>query len=113
VAYNSSQQKAAEAAAVHAQELAEQQAKVDALTRQLDEQTQNINALTSQLASATDEKTQSDIRAKLLAAQQQQAATRRNLGAARTGGGGGTTSTPKARAACTCQSGDPLCSCIQ
>jgi colicin import membrane protein len=105
---------AAMAAAENARQLAEQQAKADALQKQIEDQTQNINDLVAKVSSAKDEATRDLLKKQLDDAQAARAAAQASLKRARpvagTGGGGGP---PKPRAACTCQSGDPLCSCIQ
>ncbi len=106
--------RAAEATAEHARELAEQQAKTEALQKQFDDQNKNIDALNSQLASATDIVQQAALKQQIEDARKRAAETSKAIQSvhhANTAGGGDKPAKP--RAACTCQSGDPLCSCIQ
>ncbi len=106
--------KAAATAAEHARELSEQQAKTEALQRQFDDQNKNIDGLTTQLASATDAVQQAALKQQIEDAKKRAAETRKAIQNARpTGGGGGGGGNKPPRPACTCQSGDPLCSCIQ
>jgi colicin import membrane protein len=78
------------------------------LQAQLAEQSQKVNDLLGQLASAQDDKTRAELKAKLVDAQQQQ--TRLAKKAASGGGAGEAASKPKPP--CNCQPGDPLCSCL-
>jgi hypothetical protein len=113
LALKNANDKAAADEARHQQELAEQKAQSDALQRQLESQTQNLNALVAQLASAKDDAAKEALQKQIEDAKRAQAATRQNYQRVQSGGGGGGGGSPKPRPACTCQSGDPLCSCIQ
>jgi colicin import membrane protein len=107
-------EKAAAIAADSARQLAEQQAKVDALNKQIEDGKNNIDNLQSQLGSVSDTATKLALEKQLEQAKRDQAAaaaSRARLSASRPAAGGGGPAKP--RAACTCQSGDPLCSCIQ
>jgi colicin import membrane protein len=107
--------KAAAMAAESARRDAEQQAKFDALTKQLEDGKNNIDNLTNQLGTVSDTATKLALEKQLEQAKKDQAAAaayRAKVGASRPSGNTGSGPT-KPRAACTCQSGDPLCSCIQ
>jgi colicin import membrane protein len=79
------------------------------LQAQLAEQSQKVNDLLAQVASAQDDKTRAELKAKLADAQQKQA----DLVKRRAPSGGGGESSPKpAKKDCNCQPGDPLCSCL-
>jgi colicin import membrane protein len=93
-----------ESAAAQAKETMELQAKLDALNKQLEDGKNNIDNLNAQLGTVTDQAKKQQAAAALAA---------RKMAASRPAGGGGGGGPPKPRAACTCQSGDPLCSCIQ
>jgi colicin import membrane protein len=105
--------KAAAIAAESARQLAEQQAKVDALNKQIEDGKNNIDNLQAQLGTVTDTATKLALEKQLEQARKDQAAAaayRAKLSTSRPAAGSGPA---KPRAACTCQSGDPLCSCIQ
>ncbi len=78
------------------------------LQAQLSEQSQKVNDLLGQLASAQDDKTRAELKAKLNEAQQNQA----RLAKRAAGSGGGGDTAPKPAKPCNCQPGDPLCSCL-
>ena len=106
--------KAAAVAAESARQLAEQQAKVDALNKQIEDGKNNIDNLQNQLGTVTDTAQKLALEKQLEQARKDQAAAaimRARISASRPAGGGGAPKGP--RPACTCQSGDPLCSCIQ
>ena len=108
--------KAAAIAAESARQLAEQQAKLDAVNKQLEDGKANIDNLTAQLGTVSDTATKLALEKQLEQARKDQAATqarRAKARASRPAAGGGGGGPPKPRTACTCQSGDPLCSCIQ
>ena len=112
LALKNANDKAAADEARHQQELAEQKAQSDALQRQLEAQTQNISTMTEQLAAAKDNAAREALLKQIEEAKKAQASTQQRFQRVQSGGGGSTPSkTP--RAACTCQAGDPLCSCIQ
>lgn len=103
-----------QAAAEQQRQTMELQAKLDSLNKQLEDGNKNIDNLQAQLGTVTDTATKLALEKQIAQAKKDQeaaAAYRAKLGSSRasTGTGG----TPKPRAACTCQSGDPLCSCIQ
>ena len=95
-------------------ELAAKQAQLDKLMTDLKTQNDAIAAAQAEAASAKSEADKNAAQAKLLAAQEQQKRTQANIAAVRAapagGGGASKPSTPKP--ACTCQAGDPLCSCL-
>jgi colicin import membrane protein len=78
------------------------------LQAQLAEQSQKVNDLLQQVASAQDDKTRAELKAKLADAQQKQA----DLVKRRAPSGGGGEDKPKPAKPCNCQPGDPLCSCL-
>jgi colicin import membrane protein len=78
------------------------------LQAQLTEQSQKVNELMSALASAQDEKTRAELRAKLDEARRNQAEIIKKRNPAP---GGGDSPKP-AKKDCNCQPGDPLCSCL-
>jgi colicin import membrane protein len=78
------------------------------LQAQLAEQSQKVNDLLAQVASAQDDRTRAELRAKLADAQKAQA----DLVKRRAPSGGGGESAPKPAKPCNCQPGDPLCSCL-
>lgn len=84
-------------------------AQLDKLTNDLKQQTEAITAAQGEVASAKSEADRVVAQAKLVAAQEQQRRTQANIAALK-GGGDGRPTTP--RPACTCQAGDPLCSCL-
>ena len=97
------------------QEIAEQKAQLDKLMSDFKAQSEAVAAAEAAAAKATSETERLAAREKLAAAQAEQKKTQANIAAVQGGGrpGGGTAparTTP--RAACTCQAGDPLCSCL-
>src|SRR5262249_59477827 len=89
--------------------LVQQAEEAKKLQAQLAEQQQKVNDLLQQVASAQDDKTRAELKAKLADAQRAQAdLVKRRAPAA---GGGGDTPKP-AKKDCNCQPGDPLCSCL-
>jgi predicted nucleic acid-binding Zn-ribbon protein len=105
--------KAAADEARHQQEMAETKAQSEALQRQLENETSKISTLMGQLGAAKDEAAREALQKQLDEARRAQATTQRNYQRVQSTGNTGGTSAPKPRAACTCQAGDPLCSCIQ
>ena len=102
-----------QAAAEQQRQTMELQAKLDALNKQLEDGNKNIDNLTAQLGPVSDTAQKLALEKQLEQAKKDQAAAaamRARVQASRPAGGSGP---PKPRAACTCQSGDPLCSCIQ
>jgi colicin import membrane protein len=105
---------AAAIAAQSAKDQAELQAKLDSLNKQLEDGKANIDNLTNSLSTVTDTAQKLALEKQLEQAKKDQAAAaamQARVRASRPAGGGGGGPT-KPRAACTCQSGDPLCSCI-
>lgn len=92
-------------------ELAEQQAQLDRLIADLKAQQDALAGAQAELANARSDQERMMAQAKLAAAQEKQRATASQFSAvkssARAGG-----STGSAKAACNCQPGDPLCSCL-
>ena len=111
LAYRQSQIRAAEIAAAHAAERAENEAKMTKLMDELKSQTDAIAALQMELLHAQNDADRKAAEAKLLEMQEQQNRTRTRIAAARSNAGGAPgPAAPKP--ACTCQAGDPLCSCL-
>jgi colicin import membrane protein len=115
-AYTSARDKAAAAAAEQARANQELQAQLASLTKQADDEKANMDNLNAQLGAANDVATKLALEKQLAEAKKQAeitAAARAKLRSSGGGGGGNTSGPAKPRAACTCQAGDPLCSCIQ
>jgi colicin import membrane protein len=95
-------------------DLTAKQAQLDKLMADLKAQSDQVDQLTGAVANAQSDKDRADAQARLLAARQAQATTQaRVVSIQKSGGNGNTGSAPtKARPACTCQTGDPLCSCL-
>jgi colicin import membrane protein len=82
---------------------------VKRLTKALEDQQAKVGSLLQDLASAKDENTRSELRAKLAEAQkQQQGLVQRAAGGGPRPSSGG----DKPKPPCNCQPGDPLCSCL-
>jgi colicin import membrane protein len=94
----------------HAQELAEQKAQVDKLSRELQEQSNNIASLEGAVQNAKDDAARKAAQIALNEAQKQRAATAQQLTNVQRNPAHGGGNTP--RTACTCQAGDPLCNCL-
>jgi colicin import membrane protein len=108
--------KAAAIAAEQQKQNLELQAKMDALNKQLEDGKNNIDNLQNQLGTVSDTAQKLALEKQLAEAKKAQelaAKERAKVAASRPAGGGGGGGPTKPRAACTCQSGDPLCSCIQ
>jgi hypothetical protein len=90
-------------------EIAAKQADLDRLMRLLKEQQEAVAVAQAEAANAKDESDRIAAQAKLAAAQEQQRATTKSISAA---AAGRPARTSNAKAACTCQAGDPLCSCL-
>jgi colicin import membrane protein len=103
---------AAAAAAQQAAELAAQTAETRRLMDELRAQTDSVAALVAAVQNAKDDAARAAAQAQLDLAEQQVAAKRERSGVAagRASGAGGAAA--KAKAACNCTPGDPLCSCI-
>lgn len=86
-----------------------ERAQLDKLTNDLKQQNEAIAAAHAAVARAESEADRAAAQAKLLAAQEQRRRPQANIAALK-GGGDGRPTTPKP--ACTCQAGDPLCSCL-
>lgn len=94
-------------------EIAEKQAQLDKLMAELKSQNDAIAQAQADAANAKSEADRAAAKAKLAQAQEQQRRTQANIAAVRATGGNSKSSggsTPKP--ACTCQAGDPLCSCL-
>lgn len=79
------------------------------LQRQLEEQSQKVNDLVAQLASAKDQSTRDALAQQLQDAQRKKDALNK---VAAPSGGGAASPRPANKPPCTCQAGDPLCSCL-
>ena len=115
MAYTSARDKAAAAAAEQSRENAELQGKLDTLAKQAEDEKANVDTLSAKLGAANDVATKLALEKQLAEAQTEQAATAaaRARVSAQHSSGSGSGGPTKVRAACTCQAGDPLCSCIQ
>ena len=93
-----------------ARELAENQARLDQLIADMKAQQDALASAQAELANARSDQERLVASSKLAAAQTQQLATASQISAVKAGtkAAGGT----KAKAACNCQPGDPLCSCL-
>lgn len=92
-------------------EIAELNARVDKLHEDLRRQQEAIAMAQSELAMAKTDAERASAQAKLAAAQEQQRATMSSVQAAKATAAGRPASS-RAKAACNCQPGDPLCSCL-
>lgn len=113
-AFYKSAQEQARITALKNQEIAEKQAQLDKLMGELKAQNDAIAQAQAEAASAKSEADRAAAQAKLAAVQDQQKKTQATINAVRNapvGAGAGGGSKP-ARPACTCQAGDPLCSCL-
>lgn len=102
----------AEARRIDAQkqrELADQQAQLDRLLADMKAQQDALAAAQAELANARSDQERRMASAKLAAAQTQQRATASQISAVKAGSA---KAGPSAKAACVCQPGDPLCSCL-
>ncbi|MDB4946666.1 MAG: hypothetical protein JWP97_6200 [Labilithrix sp.] len=114
-AFYKSGQEQARITALKNAEIAEQKAQLDKLMSDLKATNDQMQAAQAEIASAKSESEKQAAQAKIAALQAQQSRTNANIAAVQqnrpAGGGGGTVkTTPKP--ACTCQAGDPLCSCL-
>lgn len=94
----------------HQAESAAQQAQVDKLMNELRSQNEAVAGLEASVRDAKDEAARRAAEQRLAEAKNQRAATQGRITSMQTPTG---TKATTPRAACTCQSGDPLCSCIQ
>lgn len=108
----SSQKEAERVQALKDKEIAEKNATVERLMAELKKQQEEMVAAQAAITNAKDDKERALAQAKLAAAQEQQRKLQGSLAAVRQGGTSkpSTPNTPKP--ACTCQAGDPLCSCL-
>jgi multidrug resistance efflux pump len=93
-------------------EIAEQKAKLDKLMGDLKVQNDASKAAQARLDSATNDADRDAARAKLATAQAQMKQIQVEIAAVQGGTGAGTRTGTTPRPACTCQAGDPLCSCL-
>jgi len=103
----------AAASAIHAAELAMQQARTERLLAELRRQTAEVAALQAAVQNAKDDAARAAAMVALAEATQKAADTKASVNKvqSRAGAGAGA-GAAKARAACNCTPGDPLCSCI-
>jgi colicin import membrane protein len=115
VAFKINNDKATAIQAAKDQEIAQKQAQLDKLMSDLKAQSDQVEQLNSAVANAKSDADRVAAQQRLADAQKAQQATQaqvaniRRTGGGGGGGGGGAT---KPRPACTCQAGDPLCSCL-
>jgi colicin import membrane protein len=112
-AFYKSAQEQARVTALKNAEIAEQKAMLDKLMGDLKSQGDAIAAAQAETASAKSDADRAAAQAKLAAAQAEQKKTQANIAAVQGGRAAtGTSTRTTARPACTCQAGDPLCSCL-
>ncbi len=110
--WKSGQEQAKVTAAKNA-EIAEQKAQLDKLMADLRAQNDQMQAAQAEIASAKSDADRIAAQQKVAALQERQKTTQTNI--ANVQRGPGTTAPPRnttPRPACTCQAGDPLCSCL-
>jgi colicin import membrane protein len=112
-AFYSSAQEAKRIQALKDEEIRQKEAQVNKLMADLKAQNDAMAAAQAEAASAKTDAERAAAQAKLLKAQEDAKRTQANIAAVRNrpgaaGGGGGGAPRP----ACTCQAGDPLCSCL-
>ncbi len=110
--WKSGQEQAKITAAKNA-EIAEQKAQLDKLMSDLRAQNEQMQSAQAEIASAKSDADRVAAQQKVAALQEKQKTTERNIAVVQRGPGPG--APPKAttpRPACTCQAGDPLCSCL-
>lgn len=107
--HHSQMQEAERIQAQKDQELAETKAELAKLQADLQAQQEMIASAQSELASAKSEADRANAQAKLAAAQQKQSAT---MAAVKASSAAGAKPKSSAKAACNCQPGDALCSCL-
>ena len=111
-AYHHEQQNEREAQRVEAlrrEEIAAQNARLAKLMADLKEQQEAMALAQSELTNARSDADRANAQAKLAAAQEQQKATMSSVSAVKAAAGPRSSA---AKAACNCQPGDPLCSCL-
>jgi hypothetical protein len=113
-AFYKSGQEQARVTALKNAEIAEQKAQLDKLMGDLKAQSDAIATAQAEAASAKSDADRLAAQQKLAAAQAEQKRTQANIAAvqSRPAGGGGGAGKGTPRPACTCQAGDPLCSCL-
>lgn len=107
--HRSQMQEAARAQAQKERELEEAKAQLAKLQADLKAQQEAIEVAQNELASAKSDADRANAQARLAAAQQKQAAT---MAATRPANAAGSKPKSSAKAACNCQPGDALCSCL-
>jgi flagellar basal body-associated protein FliL len=118
VAFKINNDKAAAIQAAKDQEIAQKQAQLDKLMADLKEESDKVAQLNDAVTNAKSDADRAAAQQRLADAQKAQQATQAQVANIRRatsgggGGGGGGGGTPKPRPACTCQAGDPLCSCL-
>lgn len=93
-------------------ELSAKQAELDKLLAELKEREAAVRRAEAEAANAKSEAERSIAMARLAAAQEQQKATQASVERRATTAGGGAKKAGNPRPACTCNAGDPLCSCL-
>ncbi len=109
---NAKQAEADRVAAAERQRDEERLRELEKLMKELEEQNNAIQIAQREAAAAKNEAERELAMAKLHAAQEQQMKTSAAVRAAAGKAGAGGSSPVRAKAACTCQAGDPLCSCL-
>jgi hypothetical protein len=110
-AFYSSNKEAQRIQALKDEEIRQKEAQVNKLMAELKAQNDAMAAAQAEAASAKTDAEKAAAQAKLLKAQEDAKRTQANIAAVRNRPTGNTSS-GSPRPACTCQAGDPLCSCL-
>ena len=109
--WKSGQDQARETALKNA-EIAGQKAQLDKLMADLKAQNEQMQAAQTEIASAKSDAERFAAQQKVAALQEKQKTTEKNIANVRSGPGPTAPTRTTPRPACTCQAGDPLCSCL-
>jgi hypothetical protein len=109
---NGQREKQAAVQAAKEKELADKNAELARLMRELEAQKAVINEAQAEARNAASEAERASAQAKLAAAIEEQRKTMQTVSAVRAASSGAASPKHNAKAACTCQAGDPLCSCL-
>jgi colicin import membrane protein len=112
IAFKVNNDKAAAIQAAKDQEIATQKAAMDKLMADLKAQNDQVEQLNSAVANAKSDADRIAAQQRLADAKQAQQATQAQVANIRRTGGSNPGTSTKPRPACTCQAGDPLCSCL-
>jgi colicin import membrane protein len=111
-AFYANAKEAARIQALKDKEIAEQKEQLATLMNQLKAQNDAVAAAQADAENAKNEADREAARAKLAEAQKQATAIQSRIGRLQHSGGGSTSKPSTPKPACTCQAGDPLCSCL-